>query len=1468
MGRRADRLGAHALTLAVVASLATATGSGSARADTVSYRVNAGGPVLSTEPAWEADTAASPSPYVNAAETGNRTFSTTTAIDLSHPSVPPGTPQALFQAERWDPVEAPEMQWDFPVVAGSYEVRLYFAEIYSGAQAVGARVFDVTVEGTVVLDDYDVFADVGGYAAVVKSFVVSADSNLDVDLGHVVENPAIKGIEILPAERPNELGASPASVEVGQVPVGASASADVTLTNLGTSGDPEIVVDATDITGTHAADFVDDFDDSGQVTLAPGASTTLTVTFTPTDVGDRSATLEVHHSGLNTPLAVPLTGEGTGAGTWEARAPSGLARQEVSYVQVGGRFYLAGGGTAHQAYDPATDSWSDLAPLPADIDHIQGVTVAGLVYYVGGLAGWPGPHVNTVHVYDPATDSFSQATPMPEGRGRGAGGVAVHDGKIYYAGGLHDGVAVPWFDVYDPAAGTWTALPDMPRARDHFHAAVMNGTFYAIGGRDTAIDATTAANDAYAIATRNWSTDLAPLPTARGGFGAAVLGTEILVIGGEGGGRTHDTVEAYDTGTDSWRTLPPMPTPRHGIQAAECNGAIYVAAGGTVQGGSGPSDVHEMFLPSGATPCATATVGFGKSLLAGATSPRPTSLQFGPDGRLYVAHFNGTIAAHTVVRNGPNDYAATATETIGLVNDIPNHDDDGTPNTSITKRLITGMLVTGSAANPVIHVASSDPRIGGGGSTDNDLNLDTNSSMISRLTWDGTAWNRLDLVRGLPRSEENHATNGMVLDPATNTLFVAQGGNTNQGAPSNNFAYLPEFALSAAILSVDLDAVGNTTYDLPTLDDEDRLGDPDINDPFGGNDGKNQAKLVASGPVQVFAPGFRNPYDLVITTQGLMYTVDNGANGGWGDIPVNEGPGGTCTNDVNEPGTTDPDSLHLITGSGYYGGHPNPTRGNTANTFNASNPQSPVAADNAIECDYRAPGGTDSTALTTFDSSTNGISEYTASNFGGAMAGDLLAAGWNANAIYRIVLDNTGTVVESNDTLFSSVGSKPLDVIALGDSGPFPGTIWATDFGADAIVAFEPDDFDGGGSTCTGADDPTVDEDGDGYDNADEIDNGTDPCSAADVPPDWDGDLTSDLNDPDDDDDGQPDTSDPFALDPDNGITTNLPVSYTWENDAPDPGGILNLGFTGLMTNGTSDYTSLYDETKMTAGGAAGVLTVDEVSEGDALGSANTQHYAFQFGVDPLGSGPFTVRTRILAPFAGMVPEDFQSMGLVAGSGGQDDYVKIVTSANGGSGGVEFLKEVAGTVTTRPAAEVTLPGPDAVDLYLRIDPDAGTVQPSYAVTIDGATGPRTELGGPEAVPAGWFDGTSALAIGIISTSAGPSPEFAATWDLVEAIPDPPTLTVTSISPDTVPAGWTGEVTISGTGFEPGATVHFENGSGPTPQATDVAVVNGGTITATVVIKSGGPRRDRLWDVVVTAPDGATARLVDGFTVLS
>src|SRR4051794_15301327 len=177
------------------------------------YRVNAGGPAVTGSPGWTADTTTTPSAYVNAAANGNTTTATTTTINMTDPSIPAGTPSSLFTTERWDRAGSPEMQWNFPATSGErYDVRLYFAETDGPTKAVGARVFDVTVDGRVVLDNYDVFAKVGGDKAVMEHFTITADSNIDIDFVHGVENPNIKAIEVVPvASTANQLAATPAS---------------------------------------------------------------------------------------------------------------------------------------------------------------------------------------------------------------------------------------------------------------------------------------------------------------------------------------------------------------------------------------------------------------------------------------------------------------------------------------------------------------------------------------------------------------------------------------------------------------------------------------------------------------------------------------------------------------------------------------------------------------------------------------------------------------------------------------------------------------------------------------------------------------------------------------------------------------------------------------------------------------------------------------------------------------------------------------------------------------------------------------------------------------------------------------------------------------------------------------------------------------------------------------------------------
>jgi hypothetical protein len=91
------------------------------------------------------------------------------------------------------------------------------------------------------------------------------------------------------------------------------------------------------------------------------------------------------------------------------------------------------------------------------------------------------------------------------------------------------------------------------------------------------------------------------------------------------------------------------------------------------------------------------------------------------------------------------------------------------------------------------------------------------------------------------------------------------------------------------------------------------------------------------------------------------------------------------------------------------------------------------------------------------------------------------------------------------------------------------------------------------------------------------------------------------------------------------------------------------------------------------------------------------------------------------------------------------------------------------------------------------------------------------------------------------------------------------LSVDGIIPNSMKAGSSVDVSITGSGFQTGVKVAFENGAGPAPTAS-ITKESGTEIEATVTARSGGPKTDRIWDVRVTNPDGNSAVLENGFTV--
>jgi N-acetylneuraminic acid mutarotase len=296
----------------------------------------------------------------------------------------------------------------------------------------------------------------------------------------------------------------------------------------------------------------------------------------------------------------------SGSGAWQSSVPlASAARQELGVATLGKDVYAIGGhSTLVDAFDTQTGQWRSIAALPAALDHCNVAAVGGKVYLVGAteaektIAG----DVNAFLVFDPATNRWTRIRPMPAGTERAASGVAVNGTKIYVVGGWKNyGTATPYFSAYDTATDSWEVLPDIAPRRDHLVAGAVQGVVYAVGGRNGTIGTPMDRVDAFNIATKQWSAR-APMITARGGTAGIVLFDQIYVFGGEGNpvagsNGVFANTEVYDPANDTWRELAPMKVPKHGIGAGAVAGKVYFPGGATKQGGNAQVASMEIFIP-------------------------------------------------------------------------------------------------------------------------------------------------------------------------------------------------------------------------------------------------------------------------------------------------------------------------------------------------------------------------------------------------------------------------------------------------------------------------------------------------------------------------------------------------------------------------------------------------------------------------------------------------------------------------------------------------------------------------------------------------------------------------------------------------------------------------------------------------------------------------------------------------------
>lgn len=111
---------------------------------------------------------------------------------------------------------------------------------------------------------------------------------------------------------------------------------------------------------------------------------------------------------------------------------------------IGGKLYVAGGPENLLVYDPATNTWTQKASLANEHWSGAGAAVRGKLYVMGGYrrtADGSLRAIRTTSMYDPATDTWTTMAPMPTGRFDFAASRVFVNGqpRIQAVGGLRPG---------------------------------------------------------------------------------------------------------------------------------------------------------------------------------------------------------------------------------------------------------------------------------------------------------------------------------------------------------------------------------------------------------------------------------------------------------------------------------------------------------------------------------------------------------------------------------------------------------------------------------------------------------------------------------------------------------------------------------------------------------------------------------------------------------------------------------------------------------------------------------------------------------------------------------------------------------------------------------------------------------------------------------------------------------------------
>ena len=346
----------------------------------------------------------------------------------------------------------------------------------------------------------------------------------------------------------------------------------------------------------------------------------------------------------NTPI-------GTVTGSWQSLTSMSDVRGGTTAVRLSdGHVLVVGGGVGSVAlagtdvYNPTDKTWTSAGSLHQARRGNETVVLSdGRVLTAGGLSG--STVLNSVEVWNPATSAWTAVAPMHTARFNQVL-VPLPGGKVLAAGGVDASSAATLAsaEVYDPAADTWTPLPQgMPQSRADAGAAMLGGGRVLIaggysqtsGGNPNPLSETEIFDPAANVFSRGPS-----LTEQRSDLTLTALQNGmVLAAGGFSTAAVLNTAEIYDPGSATWSEVGGMHQQRERASASLLgNGNILVTAGESADVRDGVLSARsslttaEVYVPSSHQWQETPATKCPRSTQAQVTLTNGTAIVVGGDG--------------------------------------------------------------------------------------------------------------------------------------------------------------------------------------------------------------------------------------------------------------------------------------------------------------------------------------------------------------------------------------------------------------------------------------------------------------------------------------------------------------------------------------------------------------------------------------------------------------------------------------------------------------------------------------------------------------------------------------------------------------------------------------------------------------------------------------------------------------------